>query len=138
MSQGILELDDNGFNVLEGTAAKFDNSRDWDELLHAEEKSILADKGYDNAEREATFKKCGRTLGFMLEAQRGGKGYPIEEEINRIIAMARTNVEYPFLFIKRRLILLIMRHRALAENRVNLFTLFALRSLFVVEERLME
>jgi IS5 family transposase len=45
---------------LEATTAMVHDSRIWDELLHGEETSVWADKGYVSAEREATFNEEGK------------------------------------------------------------------------------
>ena len=63
---------------------------------------------------------------------------PIDEEINRIIAMVRAKVEHPFRVIKRQFGHMKTRYRGLAKNRAHLFTLFALGNLFLVRRRLLE
>src|SRR6056297_553430 len=81
---------------LEATTAKVHDSRVWDELLHGDETSVWADRGYVSAEREAAFCKDGKVWGVMRKAPRGGKLHPADEDINRIIAMVRAKVEHPF------------------------------------------
>lgn len=69
--------------------------------------------------------------------EQGGKLDPIDEEINRIIAMVRAKVEHPFRVIKRQFGHVKTRYRGLAKNRAHLFTLFALGNLFLVRRRLL-
>lgn len=132
-----VDVDSGTVHSLEATTAKVHDSRVWDELLHGEEKSVWADKGYVSAEREAAFSKDGKVWGVMRKAPKGGKLDPIDEEINRIIAMVRAKVEHPFRVIKRQFGHMKTRYRGLAKNRAHLFTLFALGNLFLVRRRLL-
>jgi len=95
------------------------------------------DKGYVSAERETAFTKDGKVWGVMRKAPKGGKLYPIDEKINRIIAMVRAKVEHPFRVLKRQFGHVKTRYRGLAKNRAQLFTLFALGNLFLVRRRLL-
>ena len=119
------------------STAKVHDSRIWDELLHGEETSVWADKGYVSAEREAAFSDEGKVWGVMRKAPKGGKLHPEDERINRIIAMVRARVEHPFRVLKRQFGYVKTRYRGLAKNRAQLFTLFALGNLFLVRRRLM-
>lgn len=87
------------------------------ELLHGEETSVWADKGYVSAEREAAFTRNGKVWGVMRKAPKGGKLDPIDEDTNRIIAMVRAKVEHPFRVIKRQFGHVKTRYRGLAKNR---------------------
>ncbi|RXV57757.1 IS5/IS1182 family transposase, partial [Roseovarius sp. A46] len=122
---------------LEATTAKVHDSRVWDELLHGDETSVWADKGYVSAEREAAFTGPGKVWGVMRKAPKGSDLHPIDARINRIIAMVRARVEHPFRVIKRQFGYVKTRYRGLAKNRAQLFTLFALGNLFLVRRRLM-
>ena len=73
----------------------------------------------------------------LRKAPKGGKLHPLDERINRIIAMVRAKVEHPFRVIKRQFSHVKTRYRGLAKNRAQLFTLFALGNLFLVRRRLM-
>ena len=106
-------------------------------MLHGEETSVWADNGYVNAEREAAFTGPGKVWGVMRKAPKGGKLQPLDERINRMIAMVRAKVEHPFRVIKRLFGHVKTRYRGPAENRAQLFTLFALGNLFLVRRRLM-
>jgi transposase, IS5 family len=123
---------------LETSTARVHDSRIWDELLHGEETSVWADKGYVSAEREAAFtEEEGKVWGVMRKAPKGGKLHPEDEKINRIIAMVRAKVEHPFRILKRQFGYVKTRYRGLAKNRAQLFTLFALGNLFLVRRRLL-
>ena len=120
---------------LETSTARVHDSRIWDELLHGEETSVWADKGYVSAEREAAFSAEGKLWGVMRKAPKGGKLHPEDEKIHRIIAMVRARVEHPFRVLKRQFGYVKTRYRGLAKNRAQLFTLFALGNLFLVRRR---
>lgn len=122
---------------LETSTARVHDSQVWDEVLHGEESSVWADKGYVSAEREAAFVAAGGAWGVMRKAPKGGKLHPEDEKINRIIAMVRARVEHPFRILKRQFGYVKTRYRGLAKNRAQLFTLFALGNLFLVRRRLM-
>jgi len=122
---------------LETSTAKVHDSRIWDELLHGEETSVWADKGYVSAEREAAFADEGKVWGVMRKAPKGGTLHPEDEKINRIIAVVRARVEHPFRILKRQFGYVKTRYRGLAKNRAQLFTLFALGNLFLVRRRLL-
>jgi IS5 family transposase len=55
-----VDVDSGIVHSLEATTAKVHDSRVWDELLHGEEKSVWADKGFVSAEREAAVSKDGK------------------------------------------------------------------------------
>ena len=80
------DVDSGTVHNLEATTAKVHDSRVWDKLLHGEETSVWANKGYIIAEREAAFSKDGKVWGVMRKAPKVGKFDPIDEETNRIIA----------------------------------------------------
>ncbi len=123
---------------LETSTAKLHDSQVWDVLLHGEETSVWADKGYVSAEREAAFKAPGKVWGVMRKTPKGSPLHPVDAQINRIIAMVRAKVEHPFRVIKRQFGHVKTRYRGQAKNRAQLFTLFALGNLFLVRRRLME
>ena len=122
---------------LDTSTAKVHDSQVWDALLHGEETSVWADKGYVSAAREAAFSGPDRFWGVMRKAPKGGALHPVDAQINRIIAMVRAKVEHPFRVIKRQFGHVKTRYRGLAKNRAQLFTLFALGNLFLMRRRLM-
>jgi IS5 family transposase len=121
----------------EASTAKLHDSRVWVELLHGNETSIWADKGYVSAEREAAFNGPARFGGVMRKAPKGGKLHLIEEPTNRFIAIVRAKIEHTFRVIKRQFSHVKTRYRGLAKNRAQLFTLFALGNLLLERRKLM-
>ena len=131
-----VDADSGVTHSLETSTAKLHDSQIWDALLHGEETSVWADKGYVSAEREAAFKAPGKVWGVMRKAPKCGNLHSVDARINRIIAMVRANVQHPFRIIKRQFGHVKTRYRGLAKNRAQLFTLFALGNLFLVRRRL--
>ena len=132
-----VDADSGVTHSLDTSTAKLHDSQVWDDLLHGDETSVWADKGYVNAEREAAFKGPGKVWGVMRKAPKGSPLHPLDVQINHIIAMVRAKVEHPFRVIKRQFGHVKTRYRGLAKNRAQLFTLFALGNLFLVRKRLM-
>ena len=132
-----VDLDSGVVHSLDTSTAKLHDSQVWDALLHGEETSVWADKGYVSAEREAAFAGPGKAWGVMRKAPKGSPLDPLDERINHIIAMVRAKVEHPFRVIKCQFGHVKTRYRGLAKNRAQLFTLFALGNLFLVRRKLM-
>jgi hypothetical protein len=122
---------------LETSTAKLHDSQVWDALLHGNETSVWADKGYVSAERAAVFSGPGQFRGVMRKAPNGGNLHPLDESANRIIAKVRAKVEQPFRVIKCQFGYVKTCYRGLAKNRAQFFTLFALGNLFLVRRKLM-
>lgn len=78
-----VDADSGVVHSLEVSTAKVHDSRVWDELLHGEETSVWADKGYVSAEREAAFTGQGKVWCVMRKAPRGGRLHPVDEDINQ-------------------------------------------------------
>ena len=144
-----VDADSGVVHSLDTSTARLHDSQVWDDLLHGDEVSVWADKGYVSAEREAAFEGPGKVWGVMWKAPKGGELHPIDAQINRIIAsplslgpmalqwQLRAKVEHPFRVIKRQFGHVKTRYRGLAKNRAQLFTLFALGNLFLVRRKLM-
>ena len=132
-----VDADSGTVHSLDTSTAKLHDSQVWDELLHGEETSVWADKGYVSAAREAAFAGPGKVWGVMRKAPKGRTLHPLDERANRIIAMVRAKVEHPFRILKRQFGHVKTRYRGLAKNRAQLFTLFALGNLFLVRRKLM-
>ncbi|ETX13197.1 hypothetical protein OCH239_12810 [Roseivivax halodurans JCM 10272] len=122
---------------LDTATARVHDSRVWDALLHGDETSVWADKGYVSATREAAFSGPGKFRSVMRKAPKGGALHPVDADINRIIGMIRARVEHPFRVLERQFGYPETRYRDLAKNRAQLFTLFALGNLFLFRRRLL-
>ncbi|MFO0513393.1 MAG: IS5 family transposase, partial [Rhodobacterales bacterium] len=112
-----VDADSGVTHSLETSTAKLHDSQVWDALLHGEETSVWADKGYVSAEREAAFTGPGKVWGVMRKAPKGGPLHPLDKQANRIIAMVRARVEHPFRIIKRQFGHVKTRYRGLVTSR---------------------
>lgn len=83
-------------HVLDTTPAKTHDSQIWTALLHGEETSVWADKGYGRAARENAFSGTGKFWGMMRKAPNGGVLHPIDKDINRITTKVRARLEHLF------------------------------------------
>ncbi len=137
-------------HTLETSTAKVHDSQKFDDLLHGDEQAVFgelpgvappvratAGDGYVSGEREEAFRAQGKLRGVMRKAPKGGKLHPIDERINRIIASLRAKVEHPFRVMKCQFGYRKTRYRGLAKNEAQLFSLFGLGNLFLVQRRLM-
>ena len=132
-----VDADSGIVHSLETTTAKTHDSQVWEELLHGNETSVWADKGYVHSEREAVFTRSADAFwGVMRKAPKGGELDPLDEQINRIIAKVRAKVEHPFRILKRQFGHVKTLYRGLAKNREHLITLFALGNLFMTRRKL--
>lgn len=71
-----VDADSGVTHSLDTATAKVHDSQVWDELLHADEDSVWADKGYVSAEREAACMRAGKIWGVMRKAPKGGGASP--------------------------------------------------------------
>ena len=120
----------------EATTAKVPDVQVWDELLHGEEKSVWADKGYVSEERRKKFLRRGRSWCVMRKAPSGGKLSDVDKRFNWRISRVRGKVEHPFRVVKRQFGYTKVRYRGIAKNRAQQFTLFALSNLYTVRQEL--
>lgn len=130
-----VDSDSGVTHSLETSTARLHDSQVWDAVLHGEETSVWAEKGYVSAAREAAFNGPGKVWGVIRRAPKCSELHPIDAQINRIIAIVSAKVEYPFRVIKRQFGHVRTRYRGLANNRAQLFTLFALGNLFLVRRK---
>ena len=116
----------------EATTAKVPDVQVWDQLLHGEEKSVWADKGYVSEERRKEFLGRGRSWCVMRKAPSGGKLSEVDKRFNWRISRVRGKVEHPFRVVKRQFGYRKVRYRGIAKNRSQQLTLFALSNLYTV------
>ena len=89
-----VDIDSGVTHSLDTSTAKLHDSRVWDELLHGEETSVWADKGYVSAEREGSVPGTGQGLGCHAqgpEGQRPASPRRADQPDHRVAIVARTN-----------------------------------------------
>lgn len=122
---------------LSTTTAKIHDTRQFDNLLHGEEKAILGDKGYFNSSRKQDLRKQGIFCGILDKASRYTSLSSSQKKRNRKLSSARAIVEHPFQVIKCQWNYRKTRYRGLAKNTGQLHLLFGLYNLFRVRKKLL-
>lgn len=122
---------------LSTTTAKIHDTRQFEELLHGEEKAILGDKGYFNSSRKRDLRKQGIFCGILDKASRNTSLSSSQKKRNRKLSSARAIVEHPFQVIKCQWNYRKARYRGLAKNTGQLHLLFGLYNLFRVRKKLL-
>ena len=109
-------------------------------LLHGEEKLVFADAGYTGVDKRPELKD--KAVKWVVAAKRGQlKAMPEGPERDRLKALEkakaqiRSLVEHPFHVIKNRFGHRKVRYRGLANNTVQLYSLFALANLVQTKDR---
>ena len=118
------------------TTAKVNDKRCFDELLHGEERSVWADRGYDYAEIRQRCAERGLFAGIAPRKRPGEPRWQVDKQINHLIAKVRARVEHPFRVLKRQFGYVKTRYRGLAKNTGQITTLFALANLYLARHRL--
>ena len=122
---------------LDTTTAKTHDTQQFDELLHGEEKVVLADKGYSSSKRKKALRKQGVFCGILDKASRHTSLSASQVKRNRKLSAARAVVEHPFQVIKCQWNYRKTRYRGLAKNTGQLHLLFGLYNLFRVRKKLL-
>lgn len=113
------------------------------DVLHGEEAFVLGDAGYTGIEKREEHR--GRSVKWLIAERRSkldrlyAKGSTIRKHVDRVERMkasARAFVEHPFLVLKRRFNHRKARYRGIAKNEAQLFVLFGLGNLLLIERRL--
>jgi IS5 family transposase len=121
---------------LSTTSAKVHDTRQFEGLLHGEEKVVLGDKGYFSSSRKKTLRDQGVFCGILDKASRHTSLSKSQQKRNRKLSAARAVVEHPFQVIKCQWNYRKTRYRGLAKNTGQLHLLFGLYNLFRVRKKL--
>jgi IS5 family transposase len=122
---------------LSGTTAKVHDTKQFDELLHGDEKIIFGDKGYSSKARKKALRKKGIFCGILDKGCRHSSISRSQIKRNRKLSVARAIVEHPFQVIKCQWNYRKTRYRGIAKNTGQLHLLFGLYNLFRVRKKLL-
>lgn len=112
-------------------------------VLHGDEEFVLGDAGYIGIEKRDEHRE--RPVKWLIAERRSKldrmfeKGTVLREQVDRVEklkASARAFVEHPFLVLKRRFNHRKARYRGIAKNEAQLFALFGLGNLLLMDRRL--
>jgi transposase, IS5 family len=104
---------------LEFTSARPHDSQMFDNLLTGNEKSVYADKGYANLERDKELESQGVTPSILSKAYRNRPLTKEQVGKNKQLSKVRNRVERPFAYMKRVLKYNCTSYYDLARNRVQ-------------------
>lgn len=82
------------------------------------------------------FKGPGESWCVIRKAPNDAPLYPLDAQLNRLIAIIRAKVEHPFRVVKRQFGKGKPRYRILAKNRAHPVTLVAFGNLYLIRCRL--
>ena len=115
---------------LTATTAKDHDITQMDNLLHGQEKAIIADKGYFDTNRKKQCRKNSIFWGVLDKAKRGKQLSSSQNKKNRKLSSIRAKVEHPFQIIKCQWKYTKTRYRGINKNLSQLYLLFGLSNLF--------
>lgn len=129
-AQGLVQ-------AVEVTAAHVPDHRVLEELLTGDEKTVLADRGYDYPQVHEFLHKQGIQDAVARRRHPGQKtGLQALQRFNRSVASIRARGEHAFRVLKCQFGYRKTRYRGLTKNGAQLTTLFALVNLYLVRREL--
>jgi IS5 family transposase len=129
-------------HTVRGTSGNVHDVVEGSSLLHGEETLAYGDAGYQGIDKRAD---ADKTVSWQIAMRPGkrkalNKDDPVDaliDKAEKIQAGIRAKVEHPFRVIKRQFGFVKVRYRGLKKNTAQIFTLFALSSLWMVRGKLM-
>jgi IS5 family transposase len=106
-------------------------------LLHGQERSVYADRGYDYPHVHELIAAQGALDAVAIRRKPGIELTEPESLFNHLVAKVRSKVEHPFRVLKRQFGYTQVRYRGLAKNTSQIFGLFALVNLYLARRHLM-
>ena len=135
-----VDRDSGLVHTVVGTPAHVSDVTVGHRLLHGQERSVLADAGYQGAhkrgEATATTWLVAARPGVRRAWRKDGHAGRLLDWVERLKASVRAKVEHAFHVLKNRFGLKKLRYRGLAKNTAQLFTLFAMANLQIAKRRL--
>jgi IS5 family transposase len=108
------------------------------ELLHGEEQQVHADAGYTGVEKRAEIVALERKIDWQIAGKRSlikalveGTEKEARKAVEKAKASVRDFVEHPFHIVKNLFRHRKVRHRGLAKNGHQLYTLFGLANVMI-------
>ena len=124
-----------------GTAANVNDVTQGHGLLHGDEKVVFADAGYLGASKLAEPTGVDWRVAMRPGKRKQQKHTPwgeVTEQVEKLKARVRAEVEHPFRVIKRQFGCTKVRCRGLKKNTAQLITLFALSNIWMARDRLLQ
>jgi IS5 family transposase len=129
-------------HTVRGTAGNVNDVVQANALLHGQESDAFGDAGYLGADKRDDAKPGVRWCVAMRPGKRAAldkssKLGQLKEQLERLKASIRAQVEHPFRVIKRQFGHVKVRYRGLKKNTAQLHTLFALSNLWMTRTKLL-
>jgi transposase, IS5 family len=129
-------------HTVRGTAGNVNDVVQANALLHGQESDAFGDAGYLGADKRDDAKPDVRWCVAMRPGKRAAldkssKLGQLKEQLERLKASIRAQVEHPFRVIKRQFGHVKVRYRGLKKNTAQLHTLFALSNLWMARTKLL-
>jgi IS5 family transposase len=125
-----------------GTTANVNDVTIGNAMLYGHEDHVFVDAGYQGADKRDDVTGAAWHLAMKPSVRRYWRKQPrigrLLDYVERVKAVVRAKVEFPFHIIKGRSGLKKVRYRGLAKKTTQLFTLFGLASLLIAKRRLFE
>src|SRR4051812_4652901 len=128
-------------HTVKGTAANEAEITQTAAVLHGQESDVFADAGCTGADKRPEHGE--REVSWNIAIKRSIiKALPkglreLAEPVERALAQVRAVVEHPFHIVKNRFHHKKLRYRGLKKNTAQLYTLFALANLVIVNQTLL-
>ena len=109
--------------------------------MHGEETVVVADAGYQGVTKRLEATGVDWHVAMRPGKRKQQKHTPwgaLTEQVEKLKASIRANVEHPLRLIKRQFELALVRYRGLAKNTAQLITLFALSNIWMARKVLMQ
>ena len=135
-----VDADSGLVHTVRGTSGNVGDVVEAASLLHGQEVDAFGDAGYQGASNRVDAKPDVSWNIAMRPGKRAAldKDNPLDSLVNqleRVKASIRAEVEHPFRVIKRQFGHVKVRYRGLKKNTAQLFTLFALSNLWMVRRK---
>lgn len=131
-----VDRDSGLIHSVQTTTAKEADCTQIEPLLHGEERSVWADRGYDYPKVRETIIGRGALDAVAIRRKSGEPECEAVELHNHVIAKVRARVEHVFRVLKRQFGYTKVRYRGLTRNASQLQGLCALINLYLARHRL--
>jgi IS5 family transposase len=118
------------------TTAKEADCTQIEHLLHGQERSVWADRGYDYMKVREAITQAGALDAVAIRRKPGEPECAEVDLHNHLVAKVRSPVEHVFRVLKRQFGYVKVRYRGLAKNTSQLFGLCALINLYLARRQL--
>lgn len=118
------------------TTAKTHDSKEFENLLHGDEKIVFGDKAYNGKKQQRKLENQGVAWAIHAKGTRSTPLTEYQKQRNNLLSRFRSKVEHPFQVIKCQWNYTKVRYRGIQKNLDQSYLLFGLFNLFKVRHKL--